>query len=181
MDTKVRSLVALNVVGGSAVLASYVVGLGAVPGDALWGGVPDSMRPLYTVNMFFAAAGYFFFTAYILFRLDSGTTRVAGRFGYGIFHLFYALVLFPSALWLPLTALMAEQPGLATGVCVRIDLALVAFGALGLLASLISLGAGAPKGRRLAIAGLVPFCLQTVVLDALVWPAFFPFSANYFG
>jgi len=178
MDTRVRTLIALNVVGGSAVLASYAVGLGAVPGDALWGGVPDNIRPLYTVNMFLAAAGYFFFTPYILFRLDPETTRVAGRFGYGIFHLFYALVLFPSALWLPLTAHMAEQPGLAAWACVRIDLALVALGALGLLASLISLGASAPKGRRLAIAGLVPFCLQTVVLDALVWPAFFPFSTH---
>jgi len=128
--------------------------------------------------MFLAAAGYFFFTPYILFRLDPETTRVAGRFGYGIFHLFYALVLFPSALWLPLTAHMAEQPSLTAWACVRIDLALVALGALGLLASLISLGASAPKGLRLAIAGLVPFCLQTVVLDALVWPAFFPFSTH---
>ena len=178
MDSRVRTLIALNIVGGSAVLASYAVGLGAVPGDALWGGVPDSIRPLYTVNMFLAAAGYLFFTPYILFRLDPETTRVAGRFGYGIFHLFYALMLIPSALWLPLTAHMAQQPGLVSWAYVRIDLALVAIGALGLLASLISLGADAPKGRRLAIAGLVPFCLQTVLLDALVWPAFFPFSTH---
>ena len=176
MQTKVRTLIALNAVGGSAVLASYAVGLGSVSGDALWGGVPDSIRPIYTVNMFLAAAGYFLFTPYVLFRLDPGATRVAGGFGYGGFHLFYGLVLFPSALWLPLTARMAEQPNLVSWAIVRIDLALVALGAVGLLASLISLGKGAPKGRRLAIAGLLPFCLQTVVLDALVWPAFFPFS-----
>ena len=88
----------------------------------------------------------------------------------------WALCVGTVPLWLPLTAHMAAQPGLAAWACVRIDLALVALGALGLLASLISLGDGAPRGRRLAIAGLVPFCLQTVVLDALVWPAFFPFS-----
>jgi hypothetical protein len=63
LDSKRRSLLALNVIGGTAVLASYVVGLGAVPGDALWGGVPESLRPLYTVNMFLAAAGYFLFTS----------------------------------------------------------------------------------------------------------------------
>lgn len=28
--------------------------------------------------------------------------------------------------------------------------------------------------KRLAVAGSVPFALQTAVLDALLWPAFFP-------
>jgi hypothetical protein len=32
-----------------------------------------------------------------------------------------------------------------------------------------------PRGRTLAVIGLLPFCLQTAVLDASVWPAFFPF------
>ena len=176
MDTRVRMLIALNVFGGSLVLASYALGLGGAAGEALWGGVPNGIRPIYTVNMFLAAAGYFCFTPYILFKLDPKTTRVARGMGYGGFLLFYGLVLIPSALWLPLTASMAEQPGLFTWVLVRFDLALVALGTLGLLVSLIGLDAGAPKGRRLAIAGLIPFSLQTVVLDALVWPAFFPFS-----
>ena len=175
MDTRVRTLIALNVVGGTAVLVSYALGVGAVPGDALWGGVPDGLRPLYTVNMLLAAAGYFLFTPYILFRLNPGTVRVAGRFGYGIFHVLYALVLIPSALWLPLTAHMAEHPSLGAWVSVRIVLALAALGAFGLMVSVVRLGTGAPRGRRWAIAGLVPFCLQIVVLDAFVWPAFFAF------
>jgi hypothetical protein len=29
--------------------------------------------------------------------------------------------------------------------------------------------------RMAAVVGLVFFCIQTVLLDALVWPAFFPF------
>jgi hypothetical protein len=178
MHARVRSLIALNVVGGSTVLVSYALGLDAVAGEVLWGGVPESLRPLYTVNMFLAAAGYFFFTPYILFRLDPETTRVAGHFGYSIFHVLYALVLFPSALWLSLTAHVVEHPGLGAWAIVRIDLALVAFGALGLLVSLVSLGSAAPRGRMLAIVGLVPFCLQTVILDALVWPAFFPVAGH---
>ena len=178
MDTRVGTLIALNVVGGAAVLASYGVGLSSVSGEVLWGGVPDSIRPLYTVNMLLAAAGYFFFTHYILFRLDPETTRVAGRFGYGVFHILYALVLFPSALWLSLTAHVVEQPSPGAWAAVRIDLALVALGSLGLLASLISLGSNNRRGRRLAIAGLIPFSVQTVILDALVWPAFFPLSIN---
>jgi hypothetical protein len=174
MDTSKRSLIALNVIGGAAVLLSYVVGLRAVSGDVLWGGVPESIRWIYTLNMFLAAGGYFFFTWYIVFKLDAETTRVTGRFGYGLFILLYALVLVPSALWIPLTANVAEQPGLGAWAAVRIDLLLAGIGSLGLVAGLLALGSHAPRGRGWAIAGLVPFCLQTAVLDALVWPAFYP-------
>lgn len=170
-----RSLLWLNAVGGAAVLASYGVGIGsgAISGDALWGGVPESLRPLYTINMFLAAAGYFLFTPYILFRLAPDTTRIAGRFGFSLFHGLYALVLLPSALWLPLTAHVLAQPSAFAWALVRVDLALVAFGSLGLLAALLALTSEVPRGRTLAVIGLLPFCLQTAVLDALVWPAFF--------
>jgi hypothetical protein len=61
---------------------------------------------------------------------------------------------------------------------VRTDLALVAVGSAGLLVSLVALPSDAPRGRLLAALGLLPFCLQTVVLDALVWPAYFPLSTH---
>jgi len=177
MDRRIGSLIALNAVGGVAVLASYAVGLASQSssGAALWGGVPEGLRPLYTLNMFLAAAGYFLFTPYIAFRLQPGQTRIAGRFGYGCFHLLYALVLIPSALWLPLTERMLAQPSAWMWALVRLDLALVGLGSLGLLAALSTLDAAQRRGRTLAIVGLLPFCLQTAVLDALVWPALFPF------
>jgi hypothetical protein len=174
MDRRKSSLIALNLIGGLAVLASYVVGVANVSGEALWGGVPESLTPLYTVNMFLAAGGYFFFTHYIVFRLDETQTRIGDRFGYSVFHLLYALVLIPSAAWLPLTAMMIDDPSTLLWATIRLVLFLVGAGSLGLVASLLKLGAHAPRGRTLAIAGLVPFCLQTVLLDALVWPAFFP-------
>lgn len=176
MHPQRRSLLWLNVLGGTAVLASYVLGLrsDALVGGALWGGVPEALRPLYTVNMFLAAAGYFLFTPYVFFRLDPERTRIAGRFGFGLFHALYALVLLPSALWLPLTAHVIAHPTAVAWAVVRLDLALVAAGSLGLLAAVLALPADAPRGRALAVIGLLPFCLQTVLLDALVWPAFFP-------
>ena len=176
MHPKRRSLLWLNALGGAAILLSYAWGLGssAGPGASLWGGVPGSARGIYTINMFLAAAGYFLFTPYILFRLPPDTTRIAGRFRYGLFHVLYALVLLPSALWLPLTAHVIGQPNAAAWLAVRIDLALVALGSVGLLASLLALPPDAPRGRTWAVVGLIPFCLQTVVLDAIVWPAFFP-------
>lgn len=172
------SLLLLNALGGAAVLASYAWGALARPESmgALWGGVPEAARGLYTVNMFLAAAGYFLFTPYILLRLDPARTRIAGRFGYRSFALLYALVLLPSALWLPLTVQMLAAPSTALWWAIRVDLGLVGLGSLGLLAALLALGADAPRGRALAVLGLLPFCLQTAVLDGLVWPLFFPLS-----
>ncbi len=73
---------------------------------------------------------------------------------------------------------MIGQPSPIAWLTVRTDLAVVAFGSLGLLASLLALPSDAPRGRTLAVIGLIPFCLQTAVLDAIVWPAFFPVSAH---
>jgi hypothetical protein len=177
MSPQNHLLIAFNVVGGVAVLVSYAIGLGAESssGVALWGDVPEGLRPYYTVNMFLAAAGYFLFTPYIVFRLRPDQTQIAGRFGYGLFHLLYALVLFPSAVWLQLTERLIAQPSAWMWAVVRLDLACVGLGSLGLLLSLLALGSAAPRGRALAVVGTLPFCLQTALLDALVWPAFFPF------
>jgi len=55
-------------------------------------------------------------------------------------------------------------------------LAVVGAASLGVLVALLALE---PKGSRLAhalaVAGCVFFCIQTALLDAIVWPAFFPF------
>ena len=124
-----RGFLRLNAVGGACVLASYVWGLSALASSepGLWGGVPVSWRPAYTLNMVLAAVGYFPFTSYS---------------------------------W--------------TWWAIRLDLALVAIGSLGVLAALLTLETPpAPRWRRVAIAGCVPFALQTVVLDAALWPALF--------
>ena len=171
-----RRLAWLNALGGAAVLASYAWGFVARPEamGALWGGVPEGARGLYTANMLLAAAGYFAFTPFVLFRLPPERTRIAGGFGYRLFLPLYALVLLPSALWLPLALRAVGDPGGWLFWLVRLDLAAVAVGSLGLLAALLGLRAPRPaRGRALAVAGLVPFCLQTAVLDAVVWPAFF--------
>jgi hypothetical protein len=170
------ALLWLNLLGGGAVLASYAHGLASsATRAALWGGVPASLRPLYTLCMALAAAGYFAFSSYVFFRLDPARTRVAGGFGFGAFHVCYALILLPSALWLPLTARMLDAPGDALWLAIRAVLALVALGSVGLLVALASAQPGpAPLARWIALAGAFAFCLQTAVLDALVWPAYFP-------
>jgi hypothetical protein len=173
---EVRRLVWLNALGGSAVLASYAWGFLGRPEQmgALWGGIPEAARSLYTANMLLAAAGYFLFTPFIAFRLPPEQTVLAAGFGYGAFHALYGLVLLPSALWLPLSFLALEHPGGWLFWLVRLVLAATAVGSLGLLAALSGLRSPRPaRGRALALAGLVPFCLQTAVLDAVIWPAYF--------
>ena len=89
-------------------------------------------------------------------------------------YLIYALILVPSALWMPLTLRMLEQPsaGLWLGIC--LVLAAVALGSLGLLGALLSLRPRQPRWAYwLAVAGSVTFSIQTVLLDAVVWTAFF--------
>jgi hypothetical protein len=81
-------------------------------GQALWGGVPGSIRPFYTANMLLAAAGYFALTYFVLFRLDPTITRVLGRFPFDLFNVLYAVILISSGLWMPLTLFALEGSSL---------------------------------------------------------------------
>jgi hypothetical protein len=170
-----RNFLLLNAFGGVLVLGSYAWGALAAPETmgSLWGGVPESLRPLYTTNMLLSAAGYFLFTPYIALRVDTERRDFLGRFGYSIFGVLVALIMIPSALWLPLTAWMLMDPGLILWAIVRLDLVLVGIGSVGLMYVLWTLPSPRPRGRAAALVGLVPFCLQTAVLDALIWPIYF--------
>jgi len=174
-DAQRRKFLLINVFGGIAVLASYAWGALAAPDmmGSLWGGVPEALRPFYTVNMLLAAAGYFLFAPYIALRVETERDDFLGRFGYSTFGVLFVLVLIPSALWLPLTALMLTQPSAGLWALVRIDLFLVAVGSIGIFISLCTMQPPRPKGWILALVGLIPFCVQTAILDALVWPDFF--------
>ncbi len=167
-------MVALNVVGGTAVLASYAWGL-ENPAGNIWGGVPAGLQPLYTVCMLLAAAGYFPFTWLVVFRWSPERGSLAGRAGVDPFPWLYALILFPSAAWLPLTKVMLAEPGPGLWIAIRLVLALVGIGSLGVLAALLVLRPREPAWLwGLAVAGCAAFCFQTAVLDAIIWPAFFP-------
>jgi hypothetical protein len=123
--------------------------------------------------MCLSAIGYFFFAPYIALRVDPSRRYLSGRFGYSVFHALIILVMIPSALWLPLTSLMLSNPDPLLWVMIRIDLLLVGIGSLGLFMVLLRMQPPHQRGRGLALIGLIPFCLQTAVLDALIWPAYF--------
>lgn len=166
----------INVLGGTAVLGSYAHGLLTNPGrgNDLWGGVPESLRPLYGLGMLAATVGYFCYTYYLFFRLDPEAVQVGGLFGFGVFNLIYLLILIPSALWMPLTFRMLESPGPVLWLVIRGVLALVGIGSAALVAALVLVEPKQPAWAHvLAVAGAVAFFLHTAVLDGLVWPAYF--------
>jgi hypothetical protein len=165
----------INLLGGTAVIGSYLWGFLTRPeaADVLWGGVPAGLRPSYTAWMPLAAAGYLVFSFFLL-RAEQVEVQVAGRFGFGIFNLLYLLILIPSALWMPLTLLAVDRASALALWLVRVDLALVALGGLGLLLAFLTLQPRKPESMHLlAVLGVVAFCFQTVILDAIVWVAYF--------
>jgi len=171
-----RWMMIINVLGGTAVIGSYVLGVisHTDAGSALWGGVPQTLRPLYTAGMLTAALGYFAFTGYLLLAVDAKEARIGGRFDFRVFNGLYIGILVPSALWMPLTFMMVQQPSTWLWLMIRVVLTVVGLSSLGLLAALLFLK---PKRRRwaywLAVAGAVGFSIQTAILDALVWTAYF--------
>ncbi|UCG84418.1 MAG: hypothetical protein JSW38_06275 [Dehalococcoidia bacterium] len=70
---------------------------------------------------------------------------------------------------------MLDKPSRTLWWAIRFTLALVGIGSLGLLVLLLVLNHEEPTWAfGLAVAGSVAFCWQTAVLDALVWPKYFP-------
>lgn len=167
----------INVLGGVTVLGGYALGLSSHPETRqdLWGGVPMSMRPLYTVSMWTATVGYLVSAGYLFFRTDHYSVRFLGNYGFGLVNALYAIALFGAALWMPLTFEMLENPSTLLWLGVRGVLAMTAVGALGLVAALASMQPR-PSGALyiLAVLGAAAFAFQTAVLDALVWPYWFP-------
>jgi hypothetical protein len=170
-------LIIINIAGGAAVIGSYVFGLNAQAGGSniLWGGVPESIRPIYGISMILSALGYFAFIYYILFRLDPSEVSIAGLFKFSLFYVIFVFMLIPSAFWMPLTNMYVGSPSTGIWVAVRIVLALVGLASIALLWALLSLQQGKIPGVSygLAVAGSAYFAFHTAVLDAILWAALF--------
>jgi hypothetical protein len=168
-------LLLINIVGGAAVIGSYVIGLqGETGADVLWGGVPAGIRPVYTVSMVLSALGYFAFLNLLLFRVDPKEVTVSGRFGYSIFYPIFLLMLIPSAFWMPLTNLYVSDPSTGAWAAVRIVLFVVGLASIALAWALFTLRPG-NKGKAYwaAVAGACYFAFHTFVLDAIIWAQLF--------
>jgi hypothetical protein len=125
--------------------------------------------------MLLATLGYFAYTYFMFFHLEPEQTRIAGRFGYGLFPILYLMILAPSALWMPLTWAMVQQPTNSLWIVIRLALGTVGLGSLGVLVALLTLRPRRPAwAYGLAVAGSIAFSIQTAVLDAFIWTTLFP-------
>lgn len=169
-------LLVINIIGGVAVIGSYIYGLNAQPAGAniLWGGVPGNIRPIYSISMVLAALGYFAFIYFIFFRLIPSDVLVGGRFGFSLFYVIFLAILIPSALWMPLTNIYVSNPSTGLWMGVRIVLLVVGLASIALVWTLLSLQTKASGvSYWLAVIGSGYFAFHTVVLDAIIWTALF--------
>jgi hypothetical protein len=169
-------LLVINVVGGIAVIGSYILGLSGQSGgsNVLWGGVPANIRPVYTVSMVLSALGYFAFIYFILFRLVPGEVVIGGRFGFSLFFAIFLLILIPSAFWMPLTNMYVGSQSAGIWVAIRTVLAIVGLASIALFWALLSLKTENQSiAYWLAMAGSGYFAFHTAILDAVVWAALF--------
>jgi hypothetical protein len=176
MRTEQVILLIINVLGGAAVIGSYVLGLKGQSGGAnvLWGGVPNSLRPVYTVSMILSALGFFAFIYFILFRLVPGEVLIGGRFGFSLFYAIFLVILVASAFWMPLTNAYVGNPSTGMWIGIRTVLALVGLGSIALMLALLTLQTKVPGiSYWLAVAGSGYFAFHTAILDAIVWAALF--------
>ena len=176
METQQIILLVINIIGGAAVIGSYVYGLRTYPEGAgtLWGGVPASIRLIYGISMILAALGYFAFIYFILFRLAPGDVIIADRFGYSLFYAIFLVILIPSIFWMPFTHAYIGSSGSGMWLGIRTVLALVGIASIALVWALLSLGMKLPSVPYwFAVTGSAYFAFHTVILDAIIWPALF--------
>jgi len=169
-------LLIINIVGGAAVIGSYIFGLNTQIGgaNALWGGVPGNVRPIYGISMILSALGYFAFIYYILFQLVPDEVSIAGKFGFSLFYAIFLVILIASAFWMPLTNMYVGNPSVGIWIGVRIVLALVGLASIGLILALLNLQGKTPGVFYwLAVGGSAYFAFHTAILDAIVWAALF--------
>lgn len=169
-----RALLQLIAIGGSAVLASYLLALDPAVGGSLWGGIPEGrIRDLYTVNMLLAALGFFPATWLLVVATPASALRDRTGLGFPVLLGTYAAILMASALWLPLTALYVSRPSTPLWLVIRLVLLVVGAGATVLAVLLVRLARRGPATAWLAVVAFFFFWLQTMVLDALVWPHYY--------
>jgi hypothetical protein len=136
--------------------------------------MPQNLRNFSSISMLIAAIGYFFFTLFILFKIDPGTVKIAGIFDFRLFYLIYTLILLPSAFWMSLTFKMIESPSSGLWLLIKAILIIIGIASLALVISLLTLSQKeATLFYWLAVAGSVAFFIQTGINDAVIWARYF--------
>lgn len=166
----------INCLGGAAVLGSYAYGFVQYPDsvDALWGDVPEFLLGFYSINMLLAAAGYLLAFAYIMKCLPADCRTDNGGLLFERLNGLTALILFCSALWMPLSFALLDASNTDLWWCIRAVLFGTGTGAVFIAHQLYTYAEDRGLFLTLTLCGYFFFCIQTALLDALIWPYYFP-------
>ena len=115
--TYLSSFIWINVIFGSLVLLSYIVGISQFPEfrETLWGGVQGVLRERFIISMLFAALGYLTFCSFIIyFYISNGDNfkefnfltsfNVSQGLNFSVF-----IFLFFAAIWMPTLILFLQS------------------------------------------------------------------------
>ena len=169
--TKNRNLYFLlvNLILGFAVILSYIWGLVYYPeyGTALWGDIETSYIPYIIFSMLLAALGYFVFSLYFINYKKFQTLNTSE---YIYILSLYIVILFFSALWMPLSIGFIDTNNNLFLILDLISLYLVGISSLLLTIFLIQ-----DKSLRrkliwkLSVLGGFQFTFHTLIIDAIYW------------
>ncbi|MDP6771973.1 MAG: hypothetical protein QF704_14825 [Anaerolineales bacterium] len=169
-----QEFVVVNVIGGIAVLCSYVLGLLLYPGvrESLWGGVTGDWRPIFTISMLFSAIGYLAFCYFVGFKSNGESSPLVENSALSILC---ALFLIASTVWMPSTIAYINTNQVLWWNLVVGSLWVTALSLVGLVFLVIGAKVEAPTLHKyLTIAGVTYIAFHCLILDAVIWAVKFP-------
>lgn len=170
--------VLINVVGGIAVLGSYVLCLMMFPEqrEALWGGVVGTTRNIVVISMLFSAAGYLAFLYISVFNVSTDLFSDKSLLDGNLILLLALSFLLASTVWMPASVGFLET---SNNVYLNLSVASLWIAALSLVGLLVtvfltdfSTTSNLPK--ILSIVGLGMITFHCLVFDAIMWVSNFP-------
>ena len=171
-----RILFALvNIFGGMAVLRGYAWCLVTYPEhrDALWGGVHGTLRSIFTLSMFLAAARYITFCYVTIFKVGKQTFDKDSVFGTNRIVILAIVFLASAAMWIPsLIAFIRSGEGYWWVVCtLSLRVTAISFLLMTGVTAILHVGGISKKSINASVAGLACTTFHCLFLDAMVWVA----------
>ena len=167
----------VNIIGGIAVLGGYAYALAINPEtrNALWGGIPESWKPLYTFSMFTSAIGYLYATYYLVFKGGLDLQFFWGKYKASLLTILISIFLISSSFWIHSTFSYIDSPTQSQWLTIQIELFITAIALILFTIGLVSAnGVGKILNHKLAIIGCLLITFHCLILDAIIWTSKFP-------
>ena len=170
--------VLINVVGGIAVLGSYVLCLMMFPEqrEALWGGVVGTTRNIVVISMLFSAAGYLAFLYISVFNVSTDLFSEKSLMNGNLILILALTFLLSSTAWMPTSVAFLETSNNLYWNLSVASLWVAAISLIGLfIAVFITDFSGASNlPKIISVAGLGMITFHCLVFDAIMWVSNFP-------